>query len=216
MYPISQFSYIPCLHAGDFNCQHVDWNYDDNSADGKCLVGWASTNNLALLHSQKDAPSFYSGRWNTSTNPDFAFVSMDSYSRLPDKRVLEKFLRSQHRPSLITPPRFAGPVPSQPVMRWNFRKAKWNHYITLTNKLARTFPPPDSPDMDQACQCFCNAISTAAKMCIRCGRRISGITCWDAECKNFCQTFLQYSEGHDSRRATTALLARLDRKRRNR
>ena len=31
----------PCLYAGDFNCQHVDWGYDANSADGKCLVGWA-------------------------------------------------------------------------------------------------------------------------------------------------------------------------------
>ena len=23
----------PCLYAGDFNCQHVDWGYDANSAD---------------------------------------------------------------------------------------------------------------------------------------------------------------------------------------
>ena len=29
----------PCLYAGDFNCQHVDWGYDANTADGKCLVG---------------------------------------------------------------------------------------------------------------------------------------------------------------------------------
>ena len=29
----------PCLYAGDFNCQHVDWGYDANSADGKWLVG---------------------------------------------------------------------------------------------------------------------------------------------------------------------------------
>ena len=40
----------PCVYAGLFNCQHVDWDYDANSADGKCLVGWASTNSLALFH----------------------------------------------------------------------------------------------------------------------------------------------------------------------
>ena len=58
---------------------------------------------------------------------------------------------------------FACPVLSKPVKRWNFRKAKWSQYITLTNKLARTLPPHSSPDIDYAYQYFCIAISTAAK-----------------------------------------------------
>ena len=37
--------------------------------------------------------------------------------------------------------------------RWSFRKTKWSHYITLTNKLARTLLPLNSPDMDHAYQC---------------------------------------------------------------
>ena len=37
----------------------------------------------------------------------------------------------------------------------------------------------------------------------------------DAECKNLYQTFLQYPEVHECSRAATALLARLDRKRRD-
>ena len=132
----------PCLYAGDFNCRHADWGYDDNSPDGECLAGWASINCLALLYNAKDAASFYSGRWNTGTNPDLAFASVGPNSRLPDRRVLDKFPRSQHRPSLITPPRFAMAVPSMPVKRWNFRKAKWSHYIALTNKFAKTLLPP--------------------------------------------------------------------------
>ena len=206
----------PCLYADDFNCQHVDWDYDANSADGECLVGWASTNNLALLHNPKHAASFHSCRWNTSTNPDLALVGIDSDSRLSDRHVLEMFPRSQHRPSLITLLRFACPVPSKSVKRWNFRKAKWSHNITLTDKLARTLPPPDSLDMDQAYQRFCNTIITAAKKCIPRGQRNNRIPCWDAECENLYQTFLQYPEGHESSRAATALLARLDRKRRDR
>ena len=79
--------------------------------------------------------------------------------------------------------------------------AKWSHYITLTNKLAWTLPPPDSTDMDQAYQCFCNANSTAAKKCIP---RNNCIPCCDAECENLYQTFLQYPEGHGSSRAATA------------
>ena len=28
----------PCLYAGDFNCQHVDWGYSTTSPDGESLV----------------------------------------------------------------------------------------------------------------------------------------------------------------------------------
>ena len=52
-------------------------------------------------------------------------------------------------------------VPSVPVKRWNFRKAKWSHYIALTNKFVKTLLPPDS--LDAAYQDFCNTIKKAAK-----------------------------------------------------
>ena len=48
------------------------------------------------------------------------------------------------------------------------------------------------------------------------GRRNNRIPCWDTECENLYQTFLQYPEGHESSRAATALFAKLDKKRRNR
>ena len=72
----------PCLYAGNFNCRHADWGYDDNSPDGECLAGWASINCLALLYNDKDAASFYSSRWNTGTNPDLAFASIGPNSHL--------------------------------------------------------------------------------------------------------------------------------------
>ena len=104
-----------CLYAGNFNCHHADWGYDDNSLDSEWLASWASINCLALLYNAKDAASFYSGRWNTGTNPDLAFASIGPNSHLLDRRVLDKFSRSQHQPSLITPPRFAMAVLSMPV-----------------------------------------------------------------------------------------------------
>ena len=119
----------PCLYAGDFNCCHADWGYDDNSPDGECLAGWASVNYLALLYNAKDAASFYSGRWNTGTNPDLAFASVGPNSRLPDRRVLEKFPRSQHRPSLIAQPRFAMAV--QACLLSNGTSATPNGVTTL-------------------------------------------------------------------------------------
>ena len=156
----------PCLYAGDFNCHHADWGYDDNSPDGECLADWASINCLALLYNAKDAACFYSGRWNTGTNPDLAFARVGPNSCLLDRRVLDKFPRSQHRPSLIAPPRFAMAVPSMPVKRWNFRKAKWSHYIALTNKFAKTLLLPDSLNVDATDQNFCNTIKKAAKKTI--------------------------------------------------
>ena len=156
----------PCLYAGDFNCQHVDWCYDANSADGECLVGWANTNNLALLHKPKGSRKLL--LWPLE------------YKYQPGTCIRQyRFGQS-----------FARPVPSKPVKRWNFPKAKWSHYITLTNKLARILPPPDLSDIDQEYQCFCNAISTAAKKCILHGRRNNRVPYWDAECENLCQTFL--------------------------
>ena len=47
-------------------------------------------------------------------------------------------------------------VPSMPVKRWNFRKAKQSHYIALTNKFAKNLLPPDSLDVSymQAAEIF--------------------------------------------------------------
>ena len=62
-------------------------------------------------------------------------------------------------------------MPSMPVKRWNFRKAKWSHYIALTNKFAKTLLPPDSLDVDAAYQDICNIIKKAAKKTISHGYR---------------------------------------------
>ena len=206
----------PCLYAGDFNFSYVAWGYNTNSAHGDCLLACASSNNLALLHDPKVKSSFHSGCWNTGTNPDLAFTTVGPDSCLPYRRVLEKFPRSQHRPSLITPPRLSLPVPGRPVKPWNFRKANWSHYNSLTNKLARNLPSPDSTNVDQAYQDLCNTISKAAKKAIPCGRRNTYIPCWDAKCDALYQRFLQSPAGDQSSRAATTLITWLDKKRRDR
>ena len=54
-------------------------------------------------------------------------------------------------------------VPSMSVKQWNFRKAKWSHYIALTNKFAKTLLPPDSLDVDAAYQDFCTPLRKQPK-----------------------------------------------------
>ena len=103
-----------------------------------------------------------------------------------------------------------------PVKRWNFRKAKWSHYIDLTNKFAKTLLPPDSLNVDATSQDFCNTIKKAAKKTVPRGYQNKYILCWDAECESLYKTFLQSPQGDESSLAATALLAKLDRKRRDR
>ena len=103
-----------------------------------------------------------------------------------------------------------------PVKRWNFHKAKWSHYIALKNKFAKTLLPPDSLDVDAAYQDFCNTIKKAAKKTIPRGYRNNYISCWDVECKSLNKTFLQSPQVDDSSLAATALLSKLDKKRRDR
>ena len=86
----------------------------------------------------------------------------------------------------------------------------------LTNKFAKDLLPPDSLDVDAAYQDFCNTIKKAAKKTIPRWYRNNYIPCWDAECESLYKTFLQSPQGDDSSLAATALLAKLDRKRRDR
>ena len=85
--------------------------------------------------------TFRSGCWNTGTHPDLTFVSVGPDSRVPDRRILEKFSWLQQRRSLIVPPRLALPVSSKPVKQWNFHKANWSHCNALTHKLAKSLLP---------------------------------------------------------------------------
>ena len=97
------------------------------------------------------------------------------------------------------------------VKRWNFRKAKWSHYVALTNKFAKTVLLPDSFDLDIAYQDFYNIIKKAAKKTIPREYRNNYILCWDAECESLYKTFLQSPQGDYSNLSAAALLAKLDR-----
>ena len=48
------------LYADDFKYCYVDWGYNDNSPDSKCLAGLASINSPTLLYNANDAASFNS------------------------------------------------------------------------------------------------------------------------------------------------------------
>ena len=106
-----------------FQLPPLNEGYSKSNNDGTCLVEWALSNNLTLLYNPKEHDSFHSNRWNSGTNPDLAFASSTEDQPPPSRRVLKKFPRFQHRPSLITPVPLVASTSSKPVRRWNFRKA---------------------------------------------------------------------------------------------
>ena len=103
------------------------------------MVDWATKSNLALLHNPKDAPRFFCGRWNTGTNPDLAFAGNGLVCWQLDRRILEKLLRSQHRPSLIKSSKAIVSHPSEPYKRWNFRKTNGKSTRASPTRLLGTF-----------------------------------------------------------------------------
>ena len=135
----------PPLHLRwRFQLSPLNEGYSKSNNDGTCLVEWASANNLTLLYNQKEPDNFHSACWNSGTNPALAFVSSTEDQPPPTRRVLEKFPRSQHWPSLITTVPPVAPTLSKPVRRWNFRKADWDKFKLLTKKATRTLPALDN------------------------------------------------------------------------
>ena len=206
---IPMFSH-PCLYDGDFNCQHTNWGYTNE--DGSCLATWAAGGNLSLLYNPKGPASFLSGRWGSESNPDLAFASSSDDDQLPCRRVLEKFPRSQHRPSLITSTRLANPIPSKPVIRWNFHKADWKQCSRITDQLSSDLPSLDTIKLDVAYQEFCRAMFSAARETIPRGRRRNYTPCWDEECESLYKDFTSAPEGSESRMTASALLQNLTKK----
>ena len=147
--------------------------------DDENLDSWATSNNLGLLYDPRETVSLSSHRWKVGTNPDLSFTSFGQDSRLPDRRVIGNFPRSQHRPSLITPPKLNVPAHSDPVKQWNFRKANWKRFCLLTDESVERLPPPDTPGIERAYQDFCESLLSAAKQCIPRGRRKNYVPYWD-------------------------------------
>jgi len=197
----------PSLYVGDFNCQHVNWGYNTTSPDDESLDSWATSNNLRLLCNPKETPSFFSHQWNVDTNPELTFASFGQDSRLPDRRVLGKFPKSQHRPSLITPPKLKAPAHSDPVKRWNFRKADSKRFCLLTDEFVERLPPSDTSNIERAYQDFCESLLSAATQCIPRGRRKNYVPCWDKECETLYRSFIRAPVGTDSDRAASFLLS---------
>ena len=89
---------------------------------------------------QQQPSSYIAPSHQVQQQPQTAYVTYGhvslNYGTIPDRRVLEKFPRSQHRSSLIKSSKTVVSLPSEPYRRWNLWKVKWKKYTRITNRLA--------------------------------------------------------------------------------
>jgi len=193
---------------------------------------WATSNKLGLLLTQRKQPERQH-----KPRPDLReFASFRQDSRMPDRRVLGKFPGSQHRPSLITPPKLKALAHSDPMKRWSFRKADWKCFRKAdwkcfrkgdwqrTDESVERMAPPDTSDIEGAYQDFCESLLSAAKQCTPLiwsptdleSPRKNYMPCWDKECETLYPSFIRAPVRTDSDRAASSLLSQLGQKKQER
>ena len=140
----------PVVIIGDFNSHNTIWGYDQNNADGEAVEEWAATNELTLLHDQKDRSSFQSARWRRGYNPDLVFVSAQHFSCF-EKSIGDPIPKSQHRPMNIDIRPVVRALESSSTPRFNFRKANWQNFTSeLERKIESIDPTPINYDTFQS------------------------------------------------------------------
>jgi len=116
----------------------------------------------------------------------------------------------------MAPPSLKVPAHSDPVKRWNDRKAVWKCFYLLTDESVERFPPPDTSNIERAYQDFCESLLFAAKQCIPRGRGRSYVPCWDKECETLYRSFPRAPVGTDSDGAASSPLSWLGKKKQER
>jgi len=155
------------LYVGEFNCQHVNWGFNKTPLTVRAWTPAQHSTILDCCTTQRKQPVFFSHRWHVGTNLDLAFANFCEDSRLPNRRVLKKFLRPQHRHSFITAARLKVPVHRDPVKRWNFREGVWKRFCLLAGESVERLPPSYKTNIERVYQGFCESLLSAAKNLFR-------------------------------------------------
>jgi hypothetical protein len=158
----------PTVIIGDFNSHHNLWGYDNNDLNGESIFEWMDREDVSLLFDAKDNGTFWSGRWQKDYNPDLCFVTRDVFRRplYANRKVLNDFPRSQHRPVIANIGIQIPITKSIQKPRWNFQKANWEEYRKILEDNIRWIKP-ESINYGR----FVGMIISTAKKCIPRGFR---------------------------------------------
>ena len=120
--------------VGDFNSHSQSWGYQHMDRRGEEVENWQDENQLLLINSPSDQPTFYSRRWHTTSTPDIALCTEDLHGGIT-REVGEQLGGSDHRPVLLKLNLGASVEATFP--RWNYKKANWTIYEHRTSILSK-------------------------------------------------------------------------------
>ena len=168
-----------CIVVGDFNSHSPSWGYPEQDARGEEVEDWQTDMNLLLLNDPDDPPTYYSRSWMTTSTPDLAFATEEI--ALKTTREVDKQLGgSDHKPIILTVDMCHKREQQPTFTRWNYKKANWDLFATLTDQLAVKLNAR-SHKVDKVAKELTQHILNAAKRAIPRGARKNYRPYWTDE-----------------------------------
>ena len=185
-----------CMVMGDFNSHSERWGYAETDKRGEDVEDWEIDTNVHLINKEDDEPTFYSRRWNSTSTPDLAF-STDNLFSVTERTVLKQLGGSDHKPIKLSINLNVQIPQVKCLPRWNFKKADWPLYETLTD----TYTRPINirlKDTNKMVDDFTTAILNAAKQSIPRGARHNYKPYWTKELQQWEDEVTQAREQAES------------------
>ncbi|GFS02434.1 selectin protein [Elysia marginata] len=125
-----------CIVVGDLNSHSPSWGDENQDARGEEVEDWQTNMSLLLLNS----PTFYMNfnylrSWTTNSTPDLAFAT-EAIAFKTTRQVMDQLRGSDHKPVLMRVEMNTTRNATSALPNWNYKKANWDHFTALTDKLA--------------------------------------------------------------------------------
>ena len=159
-----------CLVIGDFNARSERWGYPDTNNRGMEIEEWEIDNNMILLNSFDDPPTFYSRRHRTSTTPDLAFATGNIAFKTV-RKVCNQLSTSDHKPILLNIDVEDPLTETRQLTRWNYKKADWDMFSQLTDESCKNIHTRGNHIERMLKELTCGILESAKKSIPRGSRR---------------------------------------------
>ena len=174
--PFQESLYTRTIIAGDLNAHSPTWGYSNLDGKGKQVEALCNGSNMVLMqNSQSEATLLHRGTGTTS-RPDLTMISADIVDNSHVK-VMED-IGSDHKP-ILTSITYPSKKKTRRKPLWNFRKANWAQYKTLTDQRFRDIDM--EADVEETYTQITKAILSSAKKCVPRGNRKRYSPFWNAE-----------------------------------
>ena len=124
-----------CIAVGDFNSHSPRWGYPEQDARGEEVKDWQTSSNFLLINDAEDPSTYYSRSWMKTSTPDLAFATEDIALKTC-RKVDNQLGGSDHRPVILIIDNLAQRREAPHFTRWNYKKAKWDLFRSLTNGMS--------------------------------------------------------------------------------